>query len=421
MATGDNYVISRGRLLDLTRDYFDSIGVAQAVDKVIAYFFETQIFGDFGDDRVGFRYTIFFSFFLAKAMVSSAQTRSFIISEDNCVRYLSEIDIYFGIARGDIDSLRDLSNFHSVADRNLNACLREAGLSVDNNFVESLRLARDPDTDKIVADAVAQVGNSSAISADSRDRHLANPMEERIGLIQQMKRPKFSDAVARWVLTLRAYSVAIKNLELIPVAEKKKHLATVLTSWSKAVAGSVVITQGLARDGYVAIGPVTIYVDEGTKEAMQGPALRAFYLMAPESVAEYMRRDLGSPKLARMLEDDGVVGDGLLQLFLQKVLGSDLRVANYLDGLSRLIRRLTGSPFLQESLLWHLWRLHMRRSLAGPEEEKFARLVAELYADSLGLSGAKRKEEVAKMLQRARRDKLIIKVQDGDGAGSKRS
>lgn len=405
MARRDEFRLPEHEFLAISEAYFEHLEVTQNAKEILEYFVAAQLLSR-SDGVVHFKYTVFFSFFLAKAMAASADVRDFILSEDNCTRYLTELDIYFGCVRKDLVGLERLAAFHADADRVLDECLDLSNFSVDYSFVETLSLRTDPSTKAVFAAVARKIANGNP-EDNERDDALANPMDEKIGLIQEMRRPKFRNAVARWIMTLRAYSVALKNLELISGVDKRRHLRALLLSWAKATAAGIVIVQGLAQDGHVTIGNTTIYVEDDVKKLMKGKIMRWFYLMVPHAISDYMRRDLGSPKLARMLADGAIVDNALLPEFLQKVLGSDLRVPGYLDGIQQVAGRLDDSPYLREALLWHLWRVFCRRNLKDREEKQFATVVTDLYLDINGITGAKRGEERAKILQKAKRDKLI--------------
>jgi hypothetical protein len=104
MALDDKYVIPEYDFYKLAKDYFNNLDVPQNARSVVDYFVQTKILLR-EDEKIRFKYTIFYSFFLAQAMVHHIEVRKHIFSDSNATRHLTEIDIYFGCLRNDKDSL----------------------------------------------------------------------------------------------------------------------------------------------------------------------------------------------------------------------------------------------------------------------------------------------------------------------------
>src|SRR5216683_1057386 len=172
-------------------------------------------------------------------------------------------------------------------------------------------------------------------------------------------RPEVLGVLPQWILTLRAYTASLKNLENIPRAKKEEHLGRILRGWSTMV-----------LYGFI-------------------------FLTIPVAISDLMRRDLGSQKLALQLRSDNVVSS-LSDSFLQTSLYADLKLDEYIGRLKVFKGKAVeaSSVVFLEALLLKMSSIFLRLGLRQGEQDAFLHVAGEISAEVKGLIGEERQREI---------------------------
>ena len=105
-----------------------------------------------------------------------------------------------------------------------------------------------------------------------------------------------------WILTLRAYTVSMKNLENIPKAKKEQHLRKILEGWSTVMLYACIVFKEITERRTLQVGPIKFTFD--LPETLDARLLRILFVHIPIIISDLVRRDLGSQKLALQLRND---------------------------------------------------------------------------------------------------------------------
>ena len=212
-----------------------------------------------------------------------------------------------------------------------------------------------------------------------------------------------------WVLSLRAYTVALKNLENIPRSVKEEHLSRILEGWSKLILYASITFKTAIEMRRVQIGDMIFEVE--LPEKVDARFLRMFFLAIPVYISELIRRDLGSQKLALQLKNDNLA-KSLSDSFLQTAVYADLKLPEYLNRLEALRKKAEGSHLFLEILLLKLRAIFVRLGLQDNEQQPFLALAAGISADLKGMSGEERAKEVDRYTHELRRIAQVNRLRD---------
>jgi predicted phosphodiesterase len=102
MCRKNSFSIDYKELYDWTQEFFNDLGMDHDLQKLIEHFVSIKVFSHEGN-AVYFRYNIFLSFFIAHRMGQSSDFRKWLLEEHRYTNYITEIDIYCGLSRGDAD------------------------------------------------------------------------------------------------------------------------------------------------------------------------------------------------------------------------------------------------------------------------------------------------------------------------------
>jgi hypothetical protein len=210
-------------------------------------------------------------------------------------------------------------------------------------------------------------------------------------------------------MSLRAYSVALKNLEAISKEEKEKHLQIILKGWATTMRYACMIFKDIIESKELDLGGLKF--DVMLPERVNDRMLRFMFLTIPVIVASWMRRDLGSQKLSLQLRN-ALLAPSLSERYLQIGLYADLKLNEYITELDRLRKRCENSTFFSEALLVRLRDIYLRLGLQDNEQQAFLTLAAEISADIKGLSGEERTRHMSKYVEDLRKREQVYKLRD---------
>jgi hypothetical protein len=248
------------------------------------------------------------------------------------------------------------------------------------------------------------------MDAESRDVAVSEkqPMPK---VRPDLKRAEVVGTLPLWILTLRAYTVALKNLENIPKGVKEEHLHKVLEGWSTVMLYGCIVFNEVIEKRSLQVGNVRFNFD--LPKEVDARFLRLMFLYIPVLITDWLRRDLGSQKLALQLKNDDLAHT-LSEAFLQTTLYADLKLNEYLGRLKALKAKATenDSKVFLEFMLIKMRDIYLRLGLDQDEQGGFLRFAAELSAEIKGLRGNDKKKEIERYTTELRKRDQVQRIRD---------
>mgnify|MGYP001153875745 CR=1 FL=1 len=375
MARSNTYILTRAALGDFTSKYLDGLGLPKEADAVVDELLAARIFWKRSDGNISFRYRAFLEFFIGKQMTASRSFRDWVLEEGRYLSYVNEIQYYAGIGRDDVELLEVVgARFFGLSAK----LFEELGRAPDLRVIEAFSLpSADASADDLLASVEQQI-NAPPLTAEERDEILEADLPQDVEGRQEVFRPEPSDAGARWFTALLVYSGVVRNLELVPDAVKRKHLAAVLEGWSSLLVMTLWVVPLLAKRRGMIVNGVNYNVMV-SKHLSEGEVARVVYRELPAAISKLLWGAVGTEKLERQLlvpnldeaAEPKIVG------FFRNTLSVDLRLGDWPTRIDRFAETLRESRYLLEALMvktTQVFRLSshgenvretLRRSLAG--------------------------------------------------------
>jgi hypothetical protein len=252
---------------------------------------------------------------------------------------------------------------------------------------------------------------TSDMPAETRDEAIARESGEAAEVRPDHQRPEAVGILPLWIMTLRAYTVSLKNLENIPKADKELHLRNILQGWSTLMLYSCIVFKEIVSKRELEIGDIKFNLD--LPPTLDARVLRMILLSIPVYISDWVRRDLGSQKLALQLRNDDIP-QTLSDAFLQTALYADLKLDEYLNRLKVLKDKASdaNSQSFLEFILIKMRTIFLRLGLQQHEQEGFLRIAAELSAEIKGLTGEERFREIERYTTDLRRRDQVNKLRE---------
>jgi hypothetical protein len=394
-------------LYEWTKEHFDRIGVEHDFSRLIQHFIENKVFADEGN-HLFFRYNIFLAFFVAHRMQQSSEFLQWLLVDSRYINFTSELDIYFGLSRRDLLTIEFIGQQFKSLSAQWDETVKPFGWA-DRLEKLSIPAAKKTDMQEFTASIERQLTGDD--SPEARDKALGGDDHIPEDVRPRKVRQAVAGTFPRWIMTLRAYTVALKNLENIPKEKKEEHLRNILEGWSKVILYACVGFKDIIEVRELQIGGTKIHIDLPDK--IDARTVRSIFLKIPVVISEILRRDLGSPKLSLQLRND-TLAESLSDSFLQTSLYADLKLPEYLGRLKALRTRSErqGSSIFQEILLEKMRMLFLRLGLEDAEQHSFLALAAEISAELNGLAGEERQREIVRYMTDLRKKDQVNRLRD---------
>jgi predicted MPP superfamily phosphohydrolase len=401
MARSDEYVPSREEVRTEMKSYVDNRGLNVSLDDLLLEFFSARIFIAKPDDRLSFTYRGVLEYFIALRMTSDSQFKEWVMEEGRYLRYVNEIQYYAGKLRNDSALVDIVAERHEVI---LAEALSDIG-EVDLAQLESIVPPNDDESLSLLAHQVASPPLSQAEKDEELEAELPLDAEDR----QEVFRPKVEAAHEKVMLSLVLYSGMIKNMELIPNADKRRHLAAIWRGWAILLIAALRVAPRLARERRMRINGA-LYEVRAPQGMSDATLLRKMMLVLPHIHVKLLSAALGTEKLERQLTEPLLddASEPKIYDFFRTGLIADLRLPTTPSAVSELARKLRNNRYLLWSLVVHISEL---RRLDRVREEHFKAL-EEPLADALATLGGGSREtrikERGKQRARLARERLVL-------------
>jgi hypothetical protein len=407
MCRMNSFLVPYDILYEWTKEHFDRIGVEHDFSRLIQHFIENKVFADEGN-YLFFRYNIFLSFFIAHRMQQSYEFLQWLLIDFRYINFTSELDIYFGLSRRDLLTIDFIGQQFKSLSAQWDETVKPFGWA-DRLEKLSIPAAKKTDMEEFTSSIERQLTGDD--SPEARDKALGGDDQVPENVRPRQVRQAVEGTFPRWIMTLRAYTVALKNLENIPKEKKEEHLRNILDGWSKVILYACVGFKDIIEVRELRIGGTKIHLDLPDK--IDARTVRSIFLKIPVVISEILRRDLGSPKLSLQLRNDSLAGS-LSDSFLQTGLYADLKLPEYLGRLKAFRTRSErqGSSIFQEILLEKMRMLFLRLGLEDAEQHSFLAIAAEISAGLNGLTGEERQREIVRYMTDLRKKDQVNRLRD---------
>lgn len=405
MCRENRFVIPYEDIYKWTKGHFEGIGQEHDYGKLIRHFIDAKVFADEGNS-IYFRYNIFLSFFVAHRMQQSQTFRKWMLDDNRYANYISEFDIYCGLSRQDEETLEFFGKEFAGFEAKLEALVTPLSWT-DRLEKLSVPAVKKTDVEAFTSNIEKQLTNGATPA--ERDEEFSKQVSDEENVRPQTHRPEVIGLLPNWVMSLRAYTVALKNLENIPREKKEQHLSRILTGWSKLALYACIVFKNAIEKRQLQIGDMILEIDLPAK--LDARILRMFFLTIPVYVSELLRRDLGSQKLQLQLKNEQLARS-LSDSFLQTSVYADLKLPEYINRLKAFQKKSEDSHIFLEILLLKMRTIFLRLGLQEDEQLPFLAVAAEISADIKGLTGDERTKEIDRYTHDLRRLGRVNKLRD---------
>ena len=372
--------------------YLTSFGLPFTSKEIITNLMDARILmSRRSDDKVSFRFRAFLEFFTAKHISADSGFREWVTDESRYLSYLNELEYYSGLERADTNLLNLVQERHL---RHSSELLGEQFTDFTQNEDELIIPMNLEDSVKYADDLAAQL-NEPPLTEAERDEILEAEIPRDSEGRQEVFRPTPKDNSEKFMLSLFMYSSLVKNSELIPDVEKRRHLATVLRSWAHVFFASFIQIPSLVKHRQLVVNGLR-YVVLYPKEYSDNQVARQISVNMPKELARLMFIFLGSEKLEMQLKHRNLddVGEPRIIDFFRSVLYMDLKLRDWSKVPQRFTDRAANSPYYKEAMLaksGDVYRLgSFDDSAAENLQNHISATYAKLFSDSRMVEPEKR-------------------------------
>lgn len=408
MARNNRYVLDGDELRRLTGEYLSNLGLNQGTNGIINGFLDARIFAERADGHISFRYRAFLEYFVASQMNEDSAFRDWVISEENYLSFVNEIQYYAGIGRSD-GSLLELigARFEDLSQK----LFQEIDTVPDPRSLENFRLPPASGVCDQLLEVLERQINAPPLTSSERDELLEADLPHDVEGRQEVFRPNPRDPGSRWFTGLVIYSNVLRNLELVPDQLKREHLAKVLEGWGRLLVASLWAVPNLAKQRRMKVNGV-VYEVIVPREFTEAQVARTICLDLPNAISKLVWGTVGTEKLARQLTEPTLAeaGEPTLTRFFRQTLCMDLRLGDWWSRFDAFTAELNGHRYLLEATLWKANEIHALGALTDQAGVALRRTIGGLIANLRGGSRADRVKEKGNTIQRYERRDLVRRL-----------
>ena len=403
MVRDNSYSFSPQKIRDIIRDYYLEIGISRSSEDVVISLMTANVLTS--GESITFKYNIIFSFFVAYRMKEHKEFLDYILEKDRFTSYVHEIDICCGLSRRDVAILNRVANHYSAAFEHLDDELKRLA---NSDYLTQLKLPSDDDADEFAAEFAKALG-SKEVRGAQRGKFENQPVAQN-QFRQTLARKPVKDSLFYWIYALRAYSVCVKNLEIISSTDKIKHLQIVLDGWAKLTT-LVVAILGTCFEGdgiEFKIGETRFSFD--LKGKIDGKMLRLLLMYIPAYMSSFVRLDVGSEKLSLQLE--GMEPNNSATDLLRTGLIAAMKLPGFAGFVKRYLKTVAGDRYLVGAMGWVLRDIFLRFGFSSSEEDSLRRMISEIEADLQGVKGPERSRFISQQDNILAKRKLVVTLRE---------
>ncbi|MFW9990081.1 MAG: metallophosphoesterase [Candidatus Odinarchaeota archaeon] len=385
MVEKNEYYFTRNDIERKTIYYFDQVRTLpepMPVSKFIDYFIEKGIFIEI-DNIITFKFKSYCEYFIARRMINDEDFYNKIISNDNYLSFINEIDYLTGLQRNNKNLLKLLI-------KRLEEAFRELNLAVSPKDFEKIRITKSVLKDRDTPEVINSLRKAEK-KEEERDEILEDLYPEMPEDAQSIKRKQYLKPQNIFVTNLTLTSRVVRNCDQLEDSELTKNvLETCVNYWSTLMTFFMYLIQKK--------------IDEGDElnEEISDEAIYFFKIVTPIIFQFIIHENLGSEKLERYLElETENKQDELVNRLLFTFLYSDLKLPNYLKKIKDFVKRARKNKYVLEVIFFKLFMYFLLRKLDSSERREIENLIAELQLKITGTGKRKKGLVISRLRKKA--------------------
>lgn len=407
MVTRDEYILDQSEVVGHFKDYIDEIGLSEDASEILDGFLSARILDLSQSKQVKFRYRFFIEYFIAQRMQDSHGFRSFVLEEENYLRFVNEIQYYAALTRTDGELLELISGrFETlVNDDEIVDVFR-----TDLNWFDKFKLPTRKSDHSVYEHLEAQI-DSGPLTPDERDEILEAELPKNALGNQSVLRPEFDSVYQQWLACLALYSGVLKSSEIIPDGEKRFHMRAILNGWGSLTLHAFMAVPQIAEQRQIRINGV-LYEVRVPKSMSEAEVAKFLYTELPNSVAKKIFDNFGSSKFSRQLTEPTLdeAQDPVIVQYFRNSLLVDLRLRSWVTSLEKFSKALPSNHCLKESLV----KRSVNTYLLGDYSKKLAlplkKSLGEMMGDIKGHTKSQKSREKSNAIQSLDKRALLRRI-----------
>lgn len=403
MARNNNYVADVETIRSVMKEYVTAFGLKVDLTILMDEFFKIRLFIRRPEDRLSFRYRSVLEYFISLHMFNDVAFKSWIMDEARYLSFPNEIQYYAGKLRNDLKLVDEIGVRFARLMSELEA---EAG-KIDVNQLANLRLPRKDGRTSV--DELSRQLSFAPLTEEERDEELEAEIPRDAEARQEVFRPAINDLGQRLLVSIFLYSGALKNMELIPDADKRRHLANIWAGWAAFLHLSLGVVTELARHRRLRINGVLCELNAPMGISDEELAHNIALIM-PTGVSKLISTTLGTEKLELQLESVAADDEPLVFEFFRASLVADLRLQRTVPAFLEAFERLSESAYLSEALIWKIADLRRMDRLSQERFDLIMAPLAEVIARLKGGTSQARGDEKRKQITRLKRETVLLRM-----------
>ncbi|MDM0032062.1 metallophosphoesterase [Variovorax sp. J22P271] len=352
-------------------DYFKKRGLTVSSSGFTSELMRKGILYD-GGDRVGFKFDCFRAYFLAHKFAESAARWEAAVTPENIHRYVAELDLFTGLHRDRVAVLRKVravcetafSEFEGIYPLSQIDTLASQQMDIDGGLLKALE---------------AQIFEErEAVDSEQGGGPLVRVEPKHINDVESRKRRgAHASDVGRLIETLRAFSVVLRNSELVDeVSLKRDAFRSVLLLWSTVTLAAIVsVLEALKTDNFVD--------EEGKSFAIPDQMKHLMRAIIPQMMISFMTESLSTPKLQLFVREQQKSDQTLIKT-LSVFLALDADDEHAISMTASILQKFGGNSFVVELIFFRLIHLYFFKEVQGARFNELRSLLGTVFAKLKG-------------------------------------
>ena len=409
MARKNEYIIEYTRVLSIVKLYLKGIGLKQDPEELITQFINARILEWRNDNNISFRYRAFIEYFIASQMNIRPEFKTWVLEESRYLSFFNEIRYYAGLNRGERELLKLISARFSRYFEDIDTTVRwNAG-----TFDLEKYIWPGTDDDEQRLQELEQLIGGPPLSESERDNVLEDELPRDGAVDQDTHRAVAKDVGERWTLSLLLYGGLLKNLEMIPDEDKRRHLGNILEGWAQLTAFSLEVVPVLARAREVTYNGVKYQVI-APRSHTPGRIARRIILGLPNALSKMLMWHVGTEKLElQLVNASGVREEPSAITFYRTSLICDLRLHNWLQHLDGGFKGVAKSRYLREAYLEKASKVYYLGAHKATAKKKLKGMMIEFLTQVRSSGSSDRQGVHDKIAKKVERESQIHKLRVG--------
>ncbi|SDY41303.1 3',5'-cyclic AMP phosphodiesterase CpdA [Variovorax sp. YR266] len=324
-------------------EYFKKRGLSVSTDGFSAELIRKGLIYSF-DHRVGFKFDCFRAFFLARKFAETPSMWRDALTAKNVHRYVTELDLFTGLHRDRADVLRKSGELCSQM-------AEEIDVDFPLDEIDRLDAAIDQDVLEVIQKKI--LSNDSKHYKKELENERPNELSADHEHTRKRKHLPDIDQVSRYMESLRAFSVILRNSELVDDVElKRSSFDLALEMWANA---SIAVILSLPDQAKEVIEGIAGKGEERNFGKSASSLVRA---IIPQVMVAIIAEVLATPKLQLFIRERAADPRTLVRV-LSVFLALDSDDLDAMKMIEDLLRDFKKNSFVVEMVFFKLLTIHM--------------------------------------------------------------